>query len=749
MSATPQVRVLPSEVPDDRESRLHVARSDGDDPVELLRNVVSRLKSPGSGLPDQVELAKLLAEAQEALERSNTVARSIAECQGFAQAGEFDRALTSLDERLQLYPDDPVLLAHRRDIELQQREFQNAARVRTAIEEANWLLGQNRTDLALQSLREKTTELPDDPALRTRLAELEALLPRWEQNRNVQATLARAATLEQPQQWEAALTILEEALQSYPDSKELTYAAKRLRDRVVGHERQKKLERRLERIGQWMAAGSWSQALAVLESTRAEFPGTPEIEALRAEIHSRKRREECEGIVTEARQCLADGELNEAEQVLARGRKSLGPETALDALHRELEAERHFRDELRAAQICFGRRQFEEAERILAEFSAQGRAEAVTLLDAVRKARAASEEENFFERGREKALALMQEQQFAQAADLLCNLLALFPGDRILERDLAAARSGIKPETPPAVQPAQDEADPPPQLQAKLAPRVTSPAVNSPSRFRTAAVAGTASLLLLTATGAAWRLTRGSAPAPAAVKTPVANSHPAETPAQALSPAAVSAAPAASNPLPAAPTPEPKQASAPPVRETASASVRDSRRPAPEPLRPFVPPASKQPADPRANVTLPAPPRTDASGPDAVRALPASLVNAGSIPPPPPPPQAQTPVAVSSAPEKPPVAIGGAVREAQLISKTLPVYPDAARKRAVLGEVRLEAQIDDKGNVQNLKVLSGDPVLAAAAKAAVLKWKYQPGTLNGRPIATPVQIQILFGDRNK
>src|ERR1035437_4791620 len=42
-------------------------------------------------------------------------------------------------------------------------------------------------------------------------------------------------------------------------------------------------------------------------------------------------------------------------------------------------------------------------------------------LDAVRQARAVSEEESFCERGREKAVRLMQERQFAQAADLLRN----------------------------------------------------------------------------------------------------------------------------------------------------------------------------------------------------------------------------------------------------------------------------------------------------------------------------------------
>jgi TonB family protein len=63
--------------------------------------------------------------------------------------------------------------------------------------------------------------------------------------------------------------------------------------------------------------------------------------------------------------------------------------------------------------------------------------------------------------------------------------------------------------------------------------------------------------------------------------------------------------------------------------------------------------------------------------------------------------------------------------------------------------VRLTAAIDERGEVNNVKVVSGDAVLATAAKNAVLQWKYKPATLNGRPIATTTEIQIVFGDQNK
>jgi len=116
-----------------------------------------------------------------------------------------------------------------------------------------------------------------------------------------------------------------------------------------------------------------------------------------------------------------------------------------------------------------------------------------------------------------------------------------------------------------------------------------------------------------------------------------------------------------------------------------------------------------------------------------------------------PPPAAPADAAPAPAPPLPQAASpsGGRLEPAQLIRRTLPAYPALARQRALLGVVRLEAVVDEHGDVQNVKVLSGDAVLAVAAKSAVQTWKYKPAILNGQPIATKTEIDIVFGDRNK
>jgi len=46
--------------------------------------------------------------------------------------------------------------------------------------------------------------------------------------------------------------------------------------------------------------------------------------------------------------------------------------------------------------------------------------------------------------------------------------------------------------------------------------------------------------------------------------------------------------------------------------------------------------------------------------------------------------------------------------------------------------------------VRDLKVLSGNPMLAEAARDAVRRWRYQPAKLDGEPIEVRTDIDVDF-----
>jgi protein TonB len=94
-------------------------------------------------------------------------------------------------------------------------------------------------------------------------------------------------------------------------------------------------------------------------------------------------------------------------------------------------------------------------------------------------------------------------------------------------------------------------------------------------------------------------------------------------------------------------------------------------------------------------------------------------------------------------PEKP-LPVGGNVQAARIISRVSPVYPSEALEQRISGTVYLEAIITAEGVVREIKLLQGDPLLAASALEAVQQWRYRPTFLNGRPVEVITQIKVVF-----
>ena len=104
-------------------------------------------------------------------------------------------------------------------------------------------------------------------------------------------------------------------------------------------------------------------------------------------------------------------------------------------------------------------------------------------------------------------------------------------------------------------------------------------------------------------------------------------------------------------------------------------------------------------------------------------------------------------VGTSTAASKPlfrPVRISQGVSEGLLIKVVQPIYTAAARQMRVEGPVQLEATIGKDGNISDVKVLSGNPMLTGAALQAVRRWKYKPYYLNGSPIEIQTEITVNF-----
>jgi protein TonB len=88
--------------------------------------------------------------------------------------------------------------------------------------------------------------------------------------------------------------------------------------------------------------------------------------------------------------------------------------------------------------------------------------------------------------------------------------------------------------------------------------------------------------------------------------------------------------------------------------------------------------------------------------------------------------------------------ISQGVTGGRLTRKVDPIYPSEARLQRVEGAVVLDALVAEDGNVRDVQVTSGSPLLANAARQAVRRWRYEPFQLNGKPLAIHTQITIQF-----
>ncbi len=142
------------------------------------------------------------------------------------------------------------------------------------------------------------------------------------------------------------------------------------------------------------------------------------------------------------------------------------------------------------------------------------------------------------------------------------------------------------------------------------------------------------------------------------------------------------------------------------------------------------------------------------------RASTATSQYAPPPPPPPPPPPLATPQRIIVGREvqhgpSPPFPVSNKqtpqrirvtrdVQEAKLIRKVDPVYPSLAKQASIQGTVRFTAIVGKDGQVQNLTLISGHPLLIESARTAVMQWVYRPTLLNYEPVEVVTEIDVSF-----
>ena|SRR5436190_23190487 len=81
----------------------------------------------------------------------------------------------------------------------------------------------------------------------------------------------------------------------------------------------------------------------------------------------------------------------------------------------------------------------------------------------------------------------------------------------------------------------------------------------------------------------------------------------------------------------------------------------------------------------------------------------------------------------------------------QIISRVNPQYPFEMRRAGVSGEVTVDFVVDVNGRPTKITVAkSSRKEFEAPAIAAVEKWKFKPGTKDGKPVETHMRVPLYF-----
>lgn len=92
-----------------------------------------------------------------------------------------------------------------------------------------------------------------------------------------------------------------------------------------------------------------------------------------------------------------------------------------------------------------------------------------------------------------------------------------------------------------------------------------------------------------------------------------------------------------------------------------------------------------------------------------------------------------------------PLKVEGNVRAPVLIRRIEAQYPLSARQAHMAGQVLVEAVIDRNGLVRDARVIrSATPLLDDEALKAVRMWRYEPATLDGKPVPVYLTVAVTF-----
>jgi len=277
-----------------------------------------------------------LSALQQAIEldwavqkRLNAVRETREKVQDLIENGLFEQAIALTADRIREYPDEPELTALSDLAKRRLQDRQKSEAVTRVASEAMRLAQAKAFTQSLEILQRGLESYPGEESL-MRLRDSVAALSAKEE------VLKRCRELYRQARHAEALEAIEAALHDYPSEAELQTLKLQTEQGAALQQRQETIQAALRYTQDLLQREHFDEAISAISATLARYPDSTELSALREKactlMEEKRRRDEVQGILSQAQSLMQSRQLDRALGILAEGLKAYPAEPSLSRL---------------------------------------------------------------------------------------------------------------------------------------------------------------------------------------------------------------------------------------------------------------------------------------------------------------------------------------------------------------------------------------------------------------------------------
>ena len=329
---------------------------------EALRCIDTALRE-FPGMPSLVSQRVSLVAAMASEKRERAILEDLARIESLRRASRLQEAAELVEKSLGTHGEDARLLEARQLLSRSLADLQRAEYLENLRHECLQLLKEERFDDALRLLEGCEARYPNSREASALLAEAKNARETHERKQSIEKALARASELVHQADFEAGLSVLDNALKTFPDSRDLAEALARAAAQRDEADRRLEIKQLTDLAERAIADGDWGRAINRIHAGLDRFPEEPSLVRLKRTAEEGKHRKEVAEVENSALDAIKGGKLGLASEIVAAARIRWPDEKKINKLHQEVELSRAEEDVARAKDFLRSGRN-DEAEQL-------------------------------------------------------------------------------------------------------------------------------------------------------------------------------------------------------------------------------------------------------------------------------------------------------------------------------------------------------------------------------------------------